>query len=201
MLKLVIIEDEFFAAEHLKDLVISLGHSVSAVFHSGEAFLVSTNCEYDAALVDIYLVGELTGLNIASELKKKNKPFIFLTANQDLKTLQKAAKLSPSSYLTKPFQNNDIAASLAIMEDSMNLLIERSYHSLLRENHLTSEPLTSREIDILKRLVDRETSAEISDALFISKNTVKYHTKNLYRKLNVNSRREISESVSAYLSA
>ncbi|MBD78926.1 MAG: hypothetical protein CL840_08405 [Crocinitomicaceae bacterium] len=110
--KIVIIEDEFFAADHLGDLVEDLGFQKHGIFHSGEDFLAKTDWEFDAALVDIFLAKKITGLEVAAEMTKKNKPFIFLTANKDQQTLVAAAKLNPEAYLSKPFNTNDVTASL-----------------------------------------------------------------------------------------
>ncbi|MFT5858865.1 MAG: hypothetical protein ACI865_000959 [Flavobacteriaceae bacterium] len=38
-IKIVIIEDEFFAADHLSGLLEDFGHKVAGVYHSGEDFL------------------------------------------------------------------------------------------------------------------------------------------------------------------
>jgi len=52
------------------------------------------------------------------------------------------------------------------------------------------EPLTEREIEILKQAITNKANAEIADTLHISTNTVKYHLKNIYIKLGVNSKLE-----------
>jgi LuxR family transcriptional regulator, maltose regulon positive regulatory protein len=52
------------------------------------------------------------------------------------------------------------------------------------------EPLSDRERDVLRLLPTLLSSAEMAAELFISVNTVKTHTKNIYRKLGVTSRRE-----------
>ncbi len=50
--------------------------------------------------------------------------------------------------------------------------------------------LSNREIDILLLLEDRFTNKEIAERLHISTETVKSHTINIYRKLEVNKRRQ-----------
>jgi LuxR family maltose regulon positive regulatory protein len=52
------------------------------------------------------------------------------------------------------------------------------------------EPLSDRERDVLRLLPTLLSSAEMAAELFISVNTVKTHTKSIYRKLGVTSRRE-----------
>lgn len=113
--QLVIIEDEFFAANHLSDLVTSLGFEVVGMYHSGEEFLKKTDWKFDIAIVDIFLSDKLTGLELAEYLNKHCKSFLFLTANQDERTLRAAARLNPKGYITKPFKTNDVVALLEMI--------------------------------------------------------------------------------------
>lgn len=53
------------------------------------------------------------------------------------------------------------------------------------------EPLSERELDVLRLLASDLSGPEISAQLFISINTFRTHTKNLYSKLQVNSRRSV----------
>ncbi|MGI9649410.1 MAG: LuxR C-terminal-related transcriptional regulator [Acidimicrobiia bacterium] len=55
------------------------------------------------------------------------------------------------------------------------------------------EELTDRELAVLRLLPSRLTQREIGDALFISMNTVKTHTRNIFRKLSAGSRDEAVE--------
>ena len=55
------------------------------------------------------------------------------------------------------------------------------------------EPLTERELDVVRFLPSRLTVREIAGELYISQNTLKFHLKVIYRKLGVSSRAEASE--------
>ena len=50
------------------------------------------------------------------------------------------------------------------------------------------EPLSARELEILRLIADGLTNQEIADRLVLSLPTIKWHTGNLYGKLGVNSR-------------
>ena len=52
------------------------------------------------------------------------------------------------------------------------------------------EPLTRRELEVLRLLATSLPTAEIAIELFITVNTLRTHTKNIYGKLDVHSRRE-----------
>lgn len=51
------------------------------------------------------------------------------------------------------------------------------------------EPLSDRELDVLRLLGSDLSGPEIASQLFVSLNTMRTHTKNIYTKLGVNSRR------------
>ena len=50
------------------------------------------------------------------------------------------------------------------------------------------EPLSEREIEILQLIAEGLTNPEIADRLYLSLNTVKVHTRNIYGKLDVHNR-------------
>lgn len=71
---------------------------------------------------------------------------------------------------------------------------DASAHDVPHPSSLKSHPLiaslTKREIEILTLLAQRLSNREIAEKLFISLGTVKLHTINIYKKLDVHSRRE-----------
>lgn len=64
-------------------------------------------------------------------------------------------------------------------------------HSPFRTPHSAfAEPLSEREIEVLQRIAEGLTNREIADRLYLSLNTVKVHTSNIYSKLDVHNRTE-----------
>jgi LuxR family maltose regulon positive regulatory protein len=63
-----------------------------------------------------------------------------------------------------------------------------------KENYTSStsppliEPLSERELEVLQLISEGLTNREIADRLYLSVNTVKVHTRNIYGKLGVNNR-------------
>ena len=74
---------------------------------------------------------------------------------------------------------------------------KETYFHFLKENKLVNNPLTLRAIDTLKAICEGLNNTQISEQLFISKNTVKYHIRNIYNKFNVNNRSELKEKASS----
>ena len=54
--------------------------------------------------------------------------------------------------------------------------------------HVLQEPLSEREIEVLKLLVGGKSTKEIAEILMVSTNTAKTHIKNIFRKFAVHSR-------------
>jgi len=58
---------------------------------------------------------------------------------------------------------------------------------VVKDKFIVEEILSSREVEVLKLVAQGNTSQQISEALFISKHTVKWHRKNIIAKLQLNS--------------
>jgi transcriptional regulator with GAF, ATPase, and Fis domain len=65
-------------------------------------------------LVDIFLKGELTGIDLAAQLNKKDIPFIYLSANCNADVLDMARITQPSGFIVKPFREEDLLITLDI---------------------------------------------------------------------------------------
>jgi two-component system, NtrC family, response regulator HydG len=113
--KVVIVEDQFIEANNLRKVLRKAGYSVCSIATSVDGALEIIEAETpDLVLVDIYLKGDQTGIDLAKILKRKKIAFVYLSANSD-KSVFNAAKLTgPYGFLVKPFREKDVLAMLDI---------------------------------------------------------------------------------------
>ncbi|MCF0039717.1 sigma-54-dependent transcriptional regulator [Dyadobacter fanqingshengii] len=114
-LKVLIVEDQFIEANDLQLILKSAGHSVCGIAKSVAAALefLQTN-KPDIVLLDIFLKGPKTGIDLAPSLTSENIPFIFISANSDPSTFDAAKATRPDGFLIKPFRKLDILVALDI---------------------------------------------------------------------------------------
>ena len=70
------------------------------------------------------------------------------------------------------------------------LLAENEYRKLL-EDHPELTKLSKRELEVFAQLITDKTQMQIAKELFISHSSVHFHCKNIYKKLDINSRKQL----------
>jgi len=69
--KILIVEDEFIIAQDLRRILISLGHAVMGMAKSAdEALEKIKNEKPDLVLLDIHILGELNGTELALKIRE-----------------------------------------------------------------------------------------------------------------------------------
>ncbi len=114
--RILIVEDERVTAEDLRDTLTELGYSVTAAVSSGADAIAQAEANPpDIALMDIRIQGEMDGTAAALVLRERfNIPVIYLTAHADSPTVARAKDAGPLGYITKPFQEAALHASIEI---------------------------------------------------------------------------------------
>ena len=123
-LNVLIVEDQFLEAENLSIILKNAGHSVHGIAKSvDQAIGLLKKSNPDIVLVDIILKGDLSGIDLAHILDKKNIPFIFLSANSNAATFEEAIATKPYGFLVKPFREKELllALNIAIYRYKKNL--------------------------------------------------------------------------------
>lgn len=114
--KVLIIEDNPLTSQDLKEIILEHGmHVTDVTKNTSEALASIQKQKPDILLVDINLKDGDDGVELVQNLPDKEQfPVIFLTANSDKETVERALKTQPSSYLTKPYDDRDVIIAIEL---------------------------------------------------------------------------------------
>ena len=132
--RIMVVEDEGLVALSLQMKLEEMGYEVPAIVASGEeAIQQAAAVQPDLALMDIMLAGKMDGIETAGHLRAHFQiPIVYLTANTDANTLQRAKISQPFGYLLKPFSDKElpIAIEIALYKHQMEQELEQYRHRL-----------------------------------------------------------------------
>jgi len=116
LLKIGIVEDELVIARTILSTLSELGYShCGPAINYTEAMEMLDNNKPDLLLLDIQLSGKKDGIDVAQKINELYRiPFIFLTANSDAETIDRAKKVKPNAYIVKPFTKEELFAAIEI---------------------------------------------------------------------------------------
>jgi DNA-binding NarL/FixJ family response regulator len=192
-----VVDDNAGFAKNLGELLdLTEGLQCGRVFNACEPVLetLETESPPDVILMDIGLPG-MNGIEGTKRIKAiaPSTQAIMLTVFEDNDNILRAIGAGASGYLHKSATLEEIITSLngiLVGGVPMNPHIARKILDMF--SHLsasiTDYGLTVREKEVLQLLVDGLSKRSISEKLFVSFHTVDTHLRNIYAKLQVNSR-------------
>lgn len=143
-------------------------------------------------LMDIELPG-MNGIQGTKIIKDKSSyiDIIMVTVYEDSDLVFEALKAGASGYITKSANYLELLSALEEIVKGGAPMSSRIARMVIDNFHVNpNSPLTKRETEILQLISEGKTYTQISEELFISKETAKTHIKNIYSKLQVNSKSE-----------
>lgn len=153
------------------------------------------NLTYDKPeiiLMDIELPG-MNGIAGTKLIKEKlpHSDIIMVTVYEDSDLVFEALKAGASGYITKSANYVELLSALEEIIKGGAPMSSRVARMVIDNFHVNPvSPLTKRETEILQLISEGKTYTQISEELFISKETSKTHIKNIYSKLQVNKKSE-----------
>lgn len=114
--RILIVEDEVIIAEDLKRILTGLGYEVTATAASGlDALKLITQHKPDLVLMDIMLMGEMDGIEVAQcILTHFDIPVVYLTSHDNKEIVDRAIKTKPVGYISKPFTEKELYRTIEI---------------------------------------------------------------------------------------
>jgi DNA-binding NarL/FixJ family response regulator len=170
--------------------------SVVGIAHTrADALDVLTTREVHVVVLDLRLAdGDDTTSFIPDILMvAPDTKVLVLSAWGDDWSVSRAVEMGCHGYLLKEQGLDDLVDGIRAVargEATFAPAVLSRVLKLLRPGTVTSEALTGRETEVLRRLADGLTTEQIAADLYVSVNTVRNHVNNIIRKLNVHSRLE-----------
>jgi DNA-binding NarL/FixJ family response regulator len=197
-LRVVIIDDHQMVLDGLKAMLAPYGDHVTIVGESsdpGAALAVAREAKPDMVLLDIRLRGT-SGLDLCGEILavQPQCKVVFLTVYDDEQYLYQALRVGAAGFLLKRIKGGELVDYLRRISEG-EVLIDPSLAGrvALSAARLRSGEfwpgahlgLTQRESEVLALLVAGLSNRAIAAKLVVSEETVKTHSRGIYRKLAV----------------
>jgi DNA-binding response OmpR family regulator len=114
MAKVLVVDDDLMFALDLQHQVRRLGHEVVGMArNSSEARKAFAETVPDLVLMDVYLAGQMDGIETVRGLRGSSRlPVIFMSSTDDEQTISRAVDEGPYAYLLKPFNRGELAESM-----------------------------------------------------------------------------------------
>jgi FixJ family two-component response regulator len=155
-------------------------------YDSAETFLSRYDAREVACLIVDIRMGGMTGLELQDKLIERNSPLpiVFITGHGDVPMAVNTMKKGAIDFIQKPFQEQALVNLVERMLEKAKEAFVGHQQSASRDALLAK--LTTREAQVLERIVAGRLNKQIADDLGISIKTVEAHRANIMEKLNAN---------------
>ena len=201
--KILIADDHAVVRDGLR-LVLDAEPDLQVVAEAAdgaEAVARALHDDVDLAILDISMPRK-TGLQAAQELSRRRPELriLMLSMHDNEQYFFEALKAGAAGYVLKAAPNRDVVeASRAAMRGepfiypaAVTALIRDYLERAASGENTPEDPLTPRELEVVKLIAEGLTSEEIGEQLFISRKTVDRHRENVLEKLGMRNRVELT---------
>ncbi len=165
-MKVILLEDEYFLNENIKEYLELKGMVVES-YTDGAELLKYSSLDADIAILDIEVPGA-TGFEVIEWIKRVDKdiPTIFMTAYTDIQSIEKAYTLGCSDYLKKPFDL--IELYLRVQQ-----LLDMNNHTKIEINSFIFFDMQEEQLYVSKEIIKlTKIQRKILQSLLKHKNSV-----------------------------
>ena len=157
--------------------------------------------DVDLAILDVTMP-KMTGLQAAAELswRRPELRVLMLSMHDNEQYFFEALKAGASGYVLKTAANRDLIEACRATMRGEPFLYPAAVKAVMRDfleaakrgEETPADPLTPRELEVVKLIAEGHTSEEIAEILHISKKTVDRHRANMLEKLGMRNRVELT---------
>ncbi len=201
MIKVLLADDHSIVREGLRRIVEESGdiEVVAEAADGREAILSVRREQPDVAIIDISMP-VLDGLEVITQLKAEfpKMPILVLTMHEEHQYVIRAIETGAMGYITKKSAPEQLVTAIRKVHSGSRFLTPEAAEALAL--HIAKginiqsplEILSTRELQVLRRLALGNTNREIADTFHISIKTVDTYRSRLLKKLNLRNNADIS---------
>ncbi|HET6787129.1 MAG TPA: response regulator transcription factor [Aquabacterium sp.] len=180
-----VVDDDEAVRDSLQWLLEGKDYRVRC-FDSAESFLARFDPREVACLITDIRMDGMSGLELQDKLldRKSPLPIVFITGHGDVPMAVNTMKKGAMDFIEKPFKEDALVSLVERMLDEARVSFSQSQEAASRDALLSR--LTTREAQVLERIVAGRLNKQIADDLGISIKTVEAHRANVMEKLNAN---------------
>jgi DNA-binding NarL/FixJ family response regulator len=198
--RILLADDHEVVREGLR-LVLDSAPDLEVVAQAGdgaEAVALALSTDVDLAVLDVTMP-RMTGLQAARELSKQKPDLkvLILSMHDNEQYFFEALKAGASGYVLKSAADRDLVEACRAAMRGEPFLYPAAVAALIRDyldrgDATPRDPLTPRELEIVKLVAEGSTSEEIAEAPVISKKTVEHHRSHILEKLGMRDRVDLT---------
>ncbi|GAB4575709.1 MAG: response regulator transcription factor [Anaerolineae bacterium] len=164
--------------------------------NAAQALALAASTKPDVIVLDIKLPDQ-SGIEVARIVRAQSPAVgvLILTAYDDDPYVEAALEANVNGYVMKSADAGEIIAAVRAVHEGQQAFNvsrqERASHPQQLPDGTIIEPLTARELEVLRLAAEGLTNKAIAYRLSISDRTVQGHLANIYRKLDVSGRTEM----------
>jgi NarL family two-component system response regulator LiaR len=196
-IRILIVDDHDIVREGQRALIETeqgmelVGEAIDGI----EAVKLAGKLQPDVILMDLHMPKK-GGIEAITEIKGENPDsrILVLTSYNEDENVYAAIRAGAMGYLLKDASPQKILKSIRKVYQGEISIGPRIAQKLMREIQRTSdsppteEPLTIREMEVIKRIAEGLSNQEIAERLVISERTVRTHVTNILGKLHLANR-------------
>jgi DNA-binding NarL/FixJ family response regulator len=195
---IVLIDDHAILRQGLRSL-LEREHDLQVVGEAsspGEALTVVERTRPAIVLLDMKLspASDSDGLDLCAQLTKRYPGLrvLVLSSFVDDTLVVSAIQHGACGYVVKDVDTLELLRAIRLVAQSGSAFDSRSAAAMMRSIHAPQarSPLTKREMSVLRLVANGLSNRGIGAQLYLSETTVKFHVRNIMRKLDATSRAE-----------
>jgi DNA-binding NarL/FixJ family response regulator len=152
----------------------------------------------DVAILDVSMP-RMTGLQAAREIKQRtpDTSVLLLSMHDDERYFFDAVDVGASGYVLKRAADTDLIDAIQAVARGEQFVSPDTERAVIKEwldgsrEERLEDPLTPRELDVVKLIAEAHTNKQIAEALHVSEKTVESHRANVLSKLGMRDRVEL----------